>query len=269
MIRTYLINRNELSEIPYTQDMLSSDRREKIEKLKKDEDKARSACAELLLIYALKQLGETELPLRISQDERSKLTLEDSPWQFNFSHAGDYAVCAVSDAPVGVDIEYVRVKEIPAAERILHPEEAQLLLYISNANEKKKYFYECWVAKESYLKKLGIGLIVRPRDFLVSEDRLKIRDQEFSARKGHHSVAAQLGSAPAGKETETGKDNTLEQNLSYLEQRYVHVFEPGEIRGTDWKFDAGYRAAVCSMAKDPDSVARLIHAADINQVLGL
>ena len=34
MIRTYLINRNELSEIPYTQDMLSSDRKEKIDKLK-------------------------------------------------------------------------------------------------------------------------------------------------------------------------------------------------------------------------------------------
>ena len=65
MIRTYLINRNELSEIPYTQDMLSSDRKEKIEKLKREEDKARSTCAELLLIYALKQLGETQLPLPI------------------------------------------------------------------------------------------------------------------------------------------------------------------------------------------------------------
>ncbi|MBR3403291.1 MAG: 4'-phosphopantetheinyl transferase superfamily protein [Parasporobacterium sp.] len=272
MIRTYLINRNELSEIPYTQDMLSSDRKEKIEKLKREEDKARSTCAELLLIYALKQLGETQLPLPIVQDERSKPALQNSPWQFSLSHAGDYAVCSVSDTPVGVDIEYVRVKEIPAAERILHPEEAQLLLYISNANEKKKYFYECWVAKESYLKNLGIGLIVRPRDFLVSEDRLKIRDQEFTDLKGHHSIAAQLQSAQgasAGKEAESGKDNTLEQNLSYLEHRYVHVFEPGEIRGTDWKFDAGYRAAVCSMTKDPDSVARLIHAADINQVLGL
>ena len=276
MIRTYLINKSELSKIPYREEMLSSERQARLAKLKREEDKELSVCSELLLIYALKQLGEVELPLKIEPDDRSKLYLPGSSWQFNLSHASDYAACAVSDTPIGVDIEYFRVREMPHADRILHPEEAKLLAYISNTNEKKKYFYECWVGKESYLKNLGIGLIVRPRDFLVQEDRLMIGDQDFSERKGHHSVKSLLKAPQTDKGQDSqstsagGKaDTTLEDNLSYLEKRYVHVFEPGEIRGTDWKFDAGYRVAVCSMAKDPDSVARLVHAEDLNQALGL
>ena len=264
MIRTYLINKNELPEIPYREDMLSQNRIRKIEKLKREEDKQRSVCAELLLIYALKQQeNDVALPLPIEEDERNKLTLQGSRWHFNISHAKDYAVCALSDAPVGVDLEYFRVQELMHADRILHPEEAQLLPYISNPNEKKKYFYECWVAKESYLKNLGIGLIVRPREFLVNEDRLVIRDDEITGQKGHHDPKARI------LNSQEGADDTLKDNLSYLEPRYVHVYEPGEIRGTDWKFDAGYRMAVCSMEKDEDSIARLIHAEDINQMLGL
>ena len=264
MIRTYLIHKNELSEIPYREEMLSESRIRKIEKLKRDEDKQRSVCAELLLIYALKQQENVSLPLNVTEDDRNKLTLPDSKWHFNISHARDYAVCALSDAPVGVDLEYFRVQEPLHADRILHPEEAQLLPYISNPNEKKKYFYECWVSKESYLKNLGIGLIVRPREFLVHEDRLVIRDEEITGQKGHHDPKAKILNKDPNE-----KSGTLEDNLQYLEPRYVHVYEPGEIRGTDWKFDAGYRMAVCSMEKDPDSSARLIHAADINQALGI
>ncbi|MCF0228657.1 MAG: 4'-phosphopantetheinyl transferase superfamily protein [Parasporobacterium sp.] len=264
MIRSYLINRNELEKINYSEDILSTGRKEKIAKIKREDDKQLSACAELLLIYGLrKQLQEVSLPLSIEEDDRNKLILKDIPLYFNISHASEYAVCSISDRPIGVDIEYFRVRELIHPEKILHPEEVKLMGFVTNQNEKKKFFYECWVQKESYLKNLGIGLIVRPGEFRVHEDRLVIRDEDFSKLKGKHSgkISFSLGEAPKGK------DNTLAENLSYLEQRYVHLFEPGEIRGTDWKFDAGYRMAVCSMEKDDDNTARLIHAEDINEVL--
>lgn len=264
MIRTYLINKSELEKINYSEDILSRGRREKIAKTKREDDKQLSACAELLLIYALKkQLGQVALPLNIEEDDRSKLQLTDIPYFFNISHANEYAVCSLSDKPIGVDIEYFRVRELSHTDRMLHLEEAQMLAFISNPNEKKKYFYECWVAKESYLKNLGIGLIVRPGDFMVREDRLLIGKEDFSDVKGNHSVKVTIKETPEKKSS----DNTLNENLNYLEKRYVHVLEPGEVRGTDWKFDAGYRMAVCSMEKDPDSIARLIHAEDINAVL--
>ena len=244
--------------------MLSSGRREKIEKLKRENDKELSACVELLLIYALKkQMEDVTLPLEIEEDDRSKLRLKTLPLYFNMSHANEYAVCTVSDAPVGVDIEYFRVRELLNPEKMLHPEEVQMFAFVSNPNEKKKFFYECWVAKESYLKNLGIGLIVRPSDFYVSENILKIGSEDFSQMKGHHSPKVTIKDESREKQ----KDPTLKENLEYLEKRYVHVLEPGEVRGADWKFDAGYRLAVCSMEKDKDSIARLIHAEDINELL--
>ena len=263
MIRTYLIHQEELEKISFPEELFSAQRREKIAKLKREQDKRLSACAELLLIYALRQQEDAfSLPLSIRVDERSKPALLDSPWQFNLSHSGDYAVCALSDAPVGVDIETFRVRELLHPERMLHPDEAKLLAFISNSNEKKKYFYECWVAKESYLKNLGIGLIVRPRDFMVSEDTLKILDLPYSPARGHHTEV------PPASEQEPGKgDTTLHENLAYLQPRCVHVYEPGEVRGSSWKFDAAYKVAVCSMTKDPDNIARLVHAQDLQNLI--
>lgn len=270
MIRTYILHTGELENIRWSDEIFSERRKEKMAKMKREEAKAMSSCAELLLIYALRKQDPTvPLPLPITVTDRDKPEIKDAPWYFNLSHSKDYAACAVSDAPVGVDIEYFRVRELMYPDRILHPDEAHLLAYISNPNEKKKYFYECWVAKESYLKNLGIGLIVRPRDFSVRDDQLKIRDHEFTGMKGHHSPVFQAGEAsrPAAETGKETADHTLENNLSYLEKRYVHVFEPGEVRGTDWKFDAGYRMAVCSPEKDPDSIARLVTADDIMGVL--
>lgn len=263
MIRTYLFQKDELAQVPYAEEILTEDRREKIEKLKREEAKELSICAELLLIYALrKEIPGLELPLPVEKDERGKLFLKDHQLQFNLSHGKDFVACAVSDQPVGVDIETFKVREIMYPEKILHPEEAKLLAYISNSNEKKKYFFECWVAKESYLKNLGIGLMVRPSDFMVHEDELMIRDMKVTKPKGSHRQIQLPASDPAQK-----GDTTLQDNLALLEQRYVHVFTPGEIRGTDWKFDANYRCAVCSMQKDPDHIARQIHADDLKSML--
>ena len=263
MIRTYLFHKDELNQVSYTQEILSRERREKIEKLKREDVKELSVCAELLLIYAMRMLSPgIALPLPVQKDERAKPVLSDSSWHFNLSHAKDFVACSVSDQPVGVDIESIKVRELLYPEKILHPEEARLMAYISNANEKKKYFFECWVAKESYLKNLGIGLMVRPSDFMVSEDELMIKDVKITRPKGSHRQIPLLADDSGRK-----GDTTLQDNLALLEKRYVHVFTPGEIRGTDWKFDANYRCAVCSMQKDPDHVARQVHAADLQGVL--
>ena len=231
MIRSYLLNVEELEKINYDKSLFSARRQEIIEKFKREEDKKLAAASELLLIYALKQLSpELSLPLSIKEDEKGRPELEeklslakDSAFKcfkggtvyFNISHSKDYAACAVSNEPIGIDIEYIKMNKLPNPEKILHPEEAQTLAFITNPTEKSKYFFECWTLKESYLKNLGIGLIIRPNEFRVNEDELD---------------------APGKK----------------LKKRYVHCCTPGEIRNTDWKFDASYRVSVCSMKKDSD-----------------
>ena len=237
MIRTYLLNRTELEKINYSEDILSEDRRQKLSKTKFEDDIQLSVCAELLLIYALKQLdADIVLPLEIEEEESGKLILK-SPVKnfkqifFNISHAKDWAACCISDDNVGIDIEYAKAKLVARPEKILHPEEFRTYSYITNALEKQKYFYECWVTKESYLKQLGVGLIVRPSNFMINENTLI---------------------------TEEG---------AKLKKRYVHVYKSEEIKNSDWKFAAGYRLAVCSKEKDNDSKAIILKAEDIGAVL--
>lgn len=237
MIRVYLLKRTDLENINYKEEVFSTDRKEKLSKIKFDEDYQLSSCVELLLIYALKKLDpEIKLPLETQAEEKGKLRLltpvkgYDEVF-FSLSHAKDWAVCAVSDGNIGVDIEYAKAKLVARPEKILHPEEYRAYSYITNAVEKQKYFYECWVGKESYLKQLGVGLIVRPSNFMVSEERLV---------------------------TDEG---------AKLKKRYVHVYRSEEIKNSDWKFGAGYRMAVCSAKKDEDSKAIIIGPDEINSVL--
>ncbi len=226
MVKAYLMNRNELANMDYDEAIFSDGRRAKIEKISHDDDKELSACVELLLIYALKSLDENvKLPLEITEEESGNLLLETKvngyeKIYFNMSHSKDYAACVVSDNPVGIDIETIKTKEVEHMDKILHPDEVLLLSFVSNPSEKKKYFYECWVSKESYLKNLGCGLSVRPNEFLVEEEKLVTE-------------------------------------LNNLEQRYVHVCKSKEIKNADFRFDGEYRLAICSLKKEPMDIELL------------
>ena len=232
MVRAYLLKREELEKIPYTEAILSEGRREKTEKMKHEDDKQLSDCVELLLIHALKQLDpEITLPLEIEEEENGNLLLKTKingpdPVYFNMSHSKDYALCAVSDQRVGVDIECVKTRDVAHMDRILHETENKILGFITNSEEQKKFFYECWVTKESYLKNLGCGLSVRPSNFYVDED-------------------------------------TLETTESGLKKRYVHVYRANEIKNADWHFDASYRMAICTDKKDPDVTIEILTAEDL------
>ena len=233
MIRTYLLNRGELEKIKYDSTIFGGRRNADIERRRSDKDKELSAAAELALIYAMRtEIPDIELPLKVTEGEKGKPEFESPEgWHFSISHSRDFAVCSISDESVGVDIEYIKEVALPVPERVLHPRELETFAFITNPLEKQKYFFECWTAKESYLKNLGIGLTVRPAEFYVEEDICLV--------EGGHK----------------------------LKKRYVHIYRSEEIKGTDWKFGANYRMSVCSMKKDPDSRARIITADDVNGVL--
>lgn len=70
-------------------------------------DQERSLCGELLARTMLARILHCPLPaVPISREERGKPFLRDrQDLFFNISHSGEYAVCAVSEHPVGIDIE--------------------------------------------------------------------------------------------------------------------------------------------------------------------
>ena len=127
-----------------------------LRRIKPDRQRALSFSAELLLIEALKTLEPPDLPLDIYTLEGGKPALRHGPC-FSLSHSGDLVFCAVSDAPVGADVEKLPDKEPGCGllERCLSEKERELCLESEN---KKELFTLLWSLKESYAKMDGAGL---------------------------------------------------------------------------------------------------------------
>lgn len=121
---------------------VSPARREKTLRLSKDDDKRRSLGAEMLLIKAA---GRDDYVL----SKNEKPYFPDNEVFFSLAHCGDYAVCAVSDVPVGVDIELPRAGGSRLAKRFFRHDEAAL---VYAADDPDREFCRLWTLKESYIK---------------------------------------------------------------------------------------------------------------------
>ena len=126
-------------------DTLPTERKERALACRKEEDSMRIACAGYLLRHALLEEG-IEHPI-FAKDEWGKPYLVDqNNVHFSLSHSGTWAVCALSDAPVGVDIERPRNMD-------------KIARLFPNAQTPDDIL-RLWTAKEAYLKMQGCGLTV-------------------------------------------------------------------------------------------------------------
>ncbi len=76
---------------------------------------------------------------------------EGERW-FSLSHSGGLALCAVSDAPVGVDVEVVRSRRTALPGYVLGAEE------LEEFDGSWEDFYRLWTRKESWCKREDIPL---------------------------------------------------------------------------------------------------------------
>lgn len=90
--------------------------------------------------------------------------------QFNLSHSGRYAVCAVSSEPVGIDIQERRERHGNLAARFFSQEENEQLAECHTEEEREELFFRFWCAREAYVKWTGTGL---SRKFSSLEVNLK------------------------------------------------------------------------------------------------
>lgn len=120
-------------------------------------DRDRYVCAKAYLL--LKQL--LELHYGIASDvefgygKYGKPFLKDYPYiHFNFSHCPKAVFCAVSDDPIGVDVEEIQFDEDVARESFSE-DECHL---IRSSQNPEIQFTEYWTKKEAYLKLIGTGM---------------------------------------------------------------------------------------------------------------
>lgn len=126
-------------------------------------------------------------PLAVAYEPQGKPYILHVPWHYNLSHSGDYVALAISDAPVGVDIQQKRTYKDLLVKRFFSEEEAAVYesLFPADASEqgmtvgedresacirktdfatkqlfrnRETLFYTLWCRKEAYGKLLGSGL---------------------------------------------------------------------------------------------------------------
>lgn len=158
MVYLYATDVSSLSdplECPKVMEELPIERQKKILNAKKQQNRLQSLGAGLLLNYVLHRYGISVDTLRT--DEHGKPIVNGIC--FNLSHSGDYVICAVSERPVGCDIE--QIKEAPklVAERAFSVEENAYLKSFSGDAYNREFFH-LWTKKESFLKMKGIGIRV-------------------------------------------------------------------------------------------------------------
>ena len=134
---------------------LPEERRSKALRYRREIDRKISVVSYLLLIYALHKEFKLSSPT-LAYTEKGKPYLPDHPdIHFNISHCPQGCVCAVSDKPVGVDIQDIRPFSQDIANRCCSTEE---LLLLTQSADPAAGFTQMWAMKESYLKMTGEGI---------------------------------------------------------------------------------------------------------------
>lgn len=115
----------------------------------------RSEDAYGLLAGALAFHGIGKLP-EIARTAQGKPYFPALPWlHFNLSHTAGWSLCALSDAPVGVDVEALRPRREGLWRHCLTDGEYAAFLAAGGGWPE---FYRIWTLKEAWCKYTGQGL---------------------------------------------------------------------------------------------------------------
>ena len=132
---------------------MSEERMAEVLRLKSSEKQAQKIAAHHLCRSSISEFcGIPETDIILARTESGKPYAVGLPVHFSVSHSGDYAVCAVSENEIGIDIERIREINPNVARRFSSENEIE---YISS-NENG--LFEIWTLKEAYFKCIGTGL---------------------------------------------------------------------------------------------------------------
>lgn len=146
--------------------LVPKERRERVDRLRRVEDRQRSLAAWLLLDKMLDDCGVSDRKVRYG--EFGKPYTSGICW--NLSHSGERILCVASEREVGCDVERIKTLDLRIAERFFHALEYDELLQVSSPEAQRALFYRMWTAKESYMKALGRGLSLPMNSFRVGLD---------------------------------------------------------------------------------------------------
>lgn len=156
MMKFEILNIKDLSEADFEKalDLMSKERQQRCLRYKFIPDRRRMAFGEMLLRRLLcEEYGCEDKSIRLENLPSGKPVafVDDKEVFVSVSHSGDFVACALSDTPVGIDLEAKREIKPDFLKRALNAEELE---YVKTSDD----FLKIWTAKEAYLKLTGEGL---------------------------------------------------------------------------------------------------------------
>ena len=135
---------------------ISDQRREQALKFKHEQGQRLCVLAYQLLKQGLREkYGITDNPI-FEYNEHGKPSIVGHPEIFfNLSHCKEAVVCAISDKPIGVDVECIREAKESLINYTMNEEEKQ---EIATSDNPASAFIRLWTMKEATSKLVGTGI---------------------------------------------------------------------------------------------------------------
>lgn len=158
-------------------DLLDSERRSRIERCATQDAREHLLFTGAALMKVLSKRGVKASELFVS-DRGKPYVVDHGDLCFNLSHSGDRLVIAVSDGPVGIDIQKAVAQRDAITKRISTVEE--ISRFHSMITDDFKLF---WAIKESYSKLTGLGIGTDYTKITFEKDDKDIRIFEKGIKK--------------------------------------------------------------------------------------
>jgi 4'-phosphopantetheinyl transferase len=158
-------------------DYLSEERKQRAAAMRDEADRLRTVAGETMAREMLAaRLGCQPREVPLQYDEDGKPEVPGTGLFVSVSHSGAYVVCAVDDAPVGVDVETVRDVDEKFMRRVCSEEE---LAYVLRGGDRERRFWELWTAKEAVFKLTGHGPLLRLSKLALPENVTVCYTEQF------------------------------------------------------------------------------------------
>ncbi len=115
---------------------------------------------------------------QLIRGEHGQLSVKGDPRSLCLSHSGPVTVLAVSDEPVGVDLERIHAVSDPTVRRVFPPE-FQAEMEAASEEDRDETFTRLWTRLEAALKLDGRGLTAPRTEFGKILERYEITTKQI------------------------------------------------------------------------------------------
>lgn len=181
MNRLYFMEIDTLIDDSVLQEMaavLSNEKKERLSRYRRDSDRKIGIFSEVLARCLIsKHFGIDYRAIDIKASPAGKPYITCLPrCEFNISHTRYAVAAALSEQPVGVDVEKIRDIDLNVARRAFSDQELAWLN--DEPGDRNRRFFEIWTKKEALSKYYGTGLINSLKSYDVTDS---FRNERFTS----------------------------------------------------------------------------------------